>query len=105
MKTLTEYLNFHTETHRAYVHITPQVVIEAQFCRCRLSGPLAARGWTLQNCGPHTFVEHPQSDADRSFLTSASEGSALAPSTYLKSTMVPWPFFRAILPTNAPSVD
>ena len=25
MKTLTEYLNFHTETHRAYVHITPQV--------------------------------------------------------------------------------
>ena len=25
MKTLTEYLIFHTETHRAYVHITPQV--------------------------------------------------------------------------------
>jgi secondary thiamine-phosphate synthase enzyme len=25
MKTLTEYLNFHTKTHRAYVHITPQV--------------------------------------------------------------------------------
>jgi secondary thiamine-phosphate synthase enzyme len=25
MKTLTEYLNFHTQTHRAYVHITPQV--------------------------------------------------------------------------------
>jgi secondary thiamine-phosphate synthase enzyme len=25
MKTFTEYLNFHTETHRAYVHITPQV--------------------------------------------------------------------------------
>ena len=25
MKTLTEYLSFHTPTHRAYVHITPQV--------------------------------------------------------------------------------
>jgi len=25
MKTLTEYLIFHTETHRAYLHITPQV--------------------------------------------------------------------------------
>jgi thiamine phosphate synthase YjbQ (UPF0047 family) len=25
MKTLTEYLIFHTETHCAYVHITPQV--------------------------------------------------------------------------------
>jgi secondary thiamine-phosphate synthase enzyme len=25
MKTLTEYLNFHTQTHRAYVHITPRV--------------------------------------------------------------------------------
>jgi thiamine phosphate synthase YjbQ (UPF0047 family) len=25
MKILTEYLTFHTETHRAYVHITPQV--------------------------------------------------------------------------------
>jgi Uncharacterised protein family UPF0047 len=25
MKTLTEYLKFHTKTHRAYIHITPQV--------------------------------------------------------------------------------
>jgi secondary thiamine-phosphate synthase enzyme len=25
MKTLTEYLKFHTRTHRAYVHLTPQV--------------------------------------------------------------------------------
>src|SRR3954451_10374909 len=25
MTTLTEYLHFHTKTHRAYVHITPQV--------------------------------------------------------------------------------
>ena len=25
MKTLTEYLKFHAKTHRAYVHITPQV--------------------------------------------------------------------------------
>jgi thiamine phosphate synthase YjbQ (UPF0047 family) len=25
MKTLTEYFKFHTKTHRAYVHITPQV--------------------------------------------------------------------------------
>src|SRR5689334_12014536 len=25
MKTHTEYLHFHTKTHRAYVHITPQV--------------------------------------------------------------------------------
>jgi secondary thiamine-phosphate synthase enzyme len=25
MKLLTEYLKFHTKTHRAYVHITPQV--------------------------------------------------------------------------------
>ena len=25
MKVLTEYLTFHTKTHRAYVHITPQV--------------------------------------------------------------------------------
>src|SRR6202140_3737460 len=25
MRTLTEYLKFHTQSHRAYVHITPQV--------------------------------------------------------------------------------
>jgi len=25
MKVLTEYLKFHTKTHRAYVHITPQI--------------------------------------------------------------------------------
>ncbi|MGB8114398.1 MAG: YjbQ family protein [Candidatus Sulfotelmatobacter sp.] len=25
MKVFTEYLKFHTKTHRAYVHITPQV--------------------------------------------------------------------------------
>lgn len=25
MKVLTEYLKFHTRTHRAYIHITPQV--------------------------------------------------------------------------------
>src|SRR6476660_4167315 len=25
MKTLTEYLKFHTKTHRAYVHLTPQI--------------------------------------------------------------------------------
>jgi thiamine phosphate synthase YjbQ (UPF0047 family) len=25
MKILTEYLKFHTKTHRAYVHMTPQV--------------------------------------------------------------------------------
>jgi secondary thiamine-phosphate synthase enzyme len=25
MKVLTEYLKFHTKTHRAYVHLTPQV--------------------------------------------------------------------------------
>jgi secondary thiamine-phosphate synthase enzyme len=25
MKVLTEYMKFHTKTHRAYVHITPQV--------------------------------------------------------------------------------
>ena len=25
MKTLTEYLKFHTKTHRAYIHITPQI--------------------------------------------------------------------------------
>ena len=25
MKVLTEYLRFHTKTHRAYVHLTPQV--------------------------------------------------------------------------------
>ena len=25
MKTLTEYLKFHTQQHRAYVHITPQI--------------------------------------------------------------------------------
>ena len=25
MKCLTEYLKFHTRSHRAYVHITPQV--------------------------------------------------------------------------------
>ena len=25
MKFLTEYVTFHTKTHRAYVHITPQV--------------------------------------------------------------------------------
>jgi hypothetical protein len=52
-----------------------------------------------------TLSKTVQSDADRSFFTSALEGSALAPSTYLKSTMVPWPFFKAILPTKAPSVD
>ncbi|MGB8986623.1 MAG: hypothetical protein WCC37_08485, partial [Candidatus Sulfotelmatobacter sp.] len=25
MKVFTEYLKFHTKTHRAYVHITPQI--------------------------------------------------------------------------------
>ena len=25
MKVLTEYLKFHTKTHRAYIHITPQI--------------------------------------------------------------------------------
>jgi thiamine phosphate synthase YjbQ (UPF0047 family) len=25
LKVLTDYLTFHTKTHRAYVHITPQV--------------------------------------------------------------------------------
>ena len=25
MKVLTEYLKFHTKTHRGYVHLTPQV--------------------------------------------------------------------------------
>ena len=30
MKTLTEYLKFHTKTHRAYVHITPQVEADRQ---------------------------------------------------------------------------
>ena len=45
-----------------------------------------------------------QSPAGRSFLTSASDGSTEAPSTYLKSTMVPLPFSSAILPTKAPMV-
>ena len=27
MRTLTEYLKFHAKTHRAYVHITPQIEI------------------------------------------------------------------------------
>src|SRR5262249_24779150 len=40
----------------------------------------------------------------RSFLASSSDGSTEAPSTYLKSVMVPRPFLRAILPTNAPMV-
>ena len=35
-----------------------------------------------------------QSAAGRSFFTSASDGSTLAPSTYLKSTMVPLPSFE-----------
>src|SRR4051812_4127335 len=35
--------------------------------------------------------------AGRSFLTSASDGSTEAPSTYLKSTMVPLPFSSASL--------
>ena len=30
MNTLTEYLKFHTQTHRAYVHITPQVEAAVQ---------------------------------------------------------------------------
>ena len=25
MKIFTEYLRFHTKTHRAYIHLTPQV--------------------------------------------------------------------------------
>src|SRR5262249_21909693 len=37
--------------------------------------------------------------AGRSFFTSASGGSTLAPSTYLKSDMVPLPSLSAILPT------
>jgi hypothetical protein len=41
----------------------------------------------------------PQSAAGRSFFTSAAEGSTLAPSTYLKSAIVPLPFLSAILPT------
>ena len=39
------------------------------------------------------------SAAGRSFFTSASDGITLAPSTYLKSLMVPLPFLSAILPT------
>ena len=39
------------------------------------------------------------SGAGRSFLTSASGGITLEPSTYLKSDMVPLPSFSAILPT------
>src|SRR5215467_3158462 len=44
--------------------------------------------------GLHQFVS-----AGRSFLTSASLGSTDAPSTYLKSVIVPLPFSSAILPT------
>ena len=43
-------------------------------------------------------------EAGRNFFTSASDGSTLAPSTYLKSTMVPWPSLTASLPTKAPMV-
>ena len=45
-----------------------------------------------------------QSVAGRSFFTSASPGSTEAPSTYLKSIMVPLPFSSAILPTKQPIV-
>jgi hypothetical protein len=87
-----------------FVQKQTRPILSAQFCRA--GSPHRRRPeLALQNYEPRTFVEHPQSDADRSFLTSASEGSAPAPSTYLKSTMVPRPFFRAILPTKAPSVD
>src|SRR5262245_36013316 len=37
--------------------------------------------------------------AGRNFLTSASLGNTDAPSTYLKSVIVPLPFSSAILPT------
>jgi hypothetical protein len=37
--------------------------------------------------------------AGRSFFTSSSDGITLAPSTYLKSDIVPLPSFSAILPT------
>src|SRR6266481_3190748 len=37
--------------------------------------------------------------AGRSFFTSSSEGMTLAPSTYLKSDIVPLPSLSAILPT------
>src|SRR3954469_9230302 len=37
--------------------------------------------------------------AGRSFFTSASDGSTVAPSTYLMSLMVPLPFSSAIVPT------
>src|SRR5437764_264263 len=42
--------------------------------------------------------------AGRSFRTSSSLGCTLAPSTYLKSFMVPLPAFSVILPTYAPMV-
>ena len=37
--------------------------------------------------------------AGRSFFTSSSDGITLAPSTYLKSDIVPLPSFSAVLPT------
>src|SRR5579885_3836131 len=42
--------------------------------------------------------------AGRNFLTSESGGITEAPSTYLKSVMVPLPFSSAILPTKQPMV-
>src|SRR6478736_2424380 len=39
--------------------------------------------------------------AGRSFFTSSSDGITLAPSTYLKSDIVPLPSLSAILPTKA----
>src|SRR5260370_26422248 len=44
-------------------------------------------------------ADGPQSEAGRSFLTSASEGRTEAPSTYLKSTMTGLPSLIASLPT------
>src|SRR5690242_20129107 len=44
--------------------------------------------------GSHQFVS-----AGRNFLTSASLGNTVAPSTYLNSVIVPLPFSSAILPT------
>src|SRR6185312_12075834 len=54
--------------------------------------------------GKASAIHRTQTFAGRSLATSAGPGSTDAPSTYLKSTMVPLPFSSAILPTKQPIV-
>jgi hypothetical protein len=55
--------------------------------------------FSANRCPLRRNMRRDQPPTGRSFLTSASEGSTAAPSTYLKSTMIGLPSLSAVLPT------